>query len=62
MRILELDQTASGQWRYRILDVFDGETRIRVDWEWGTRSEQETENQARNRFGGYDKKVVLDWI
>lgn len=62
MRTLELDQTASGQWRYRILDTFDGESRIRVDWEWGTYCERETENQARNRFGGYDKMVILDWI
>lgn len=62
MRTLELDQQANGQWRYRVTQTLDRSTRILVDWEWGTYDETETIKQAKDRFGKFDKIIMLDWI
>ncbi len=62
MKTLELDQTSSGQWRYRILQLLDEEQSVKVDWQWGSFSEQETIRQAEGRFGSFEKIVILDWI
>lgn len=62
MRTLELDQQPNGQWRYRILETFEGRQWVKVDWEWGTFDEKETQEQAKDRFGSCDKIVILDWI
>jgi hypothetical protein len=59
---LELDQQASGQWRYRILQLLNEEQSVKVDWQWGSFSEQETIQQAEGRFGSFEKTVILDWI
>ena len=59
---LELDQQASGQWRYRILQLLNEEQSVKVDWQWGSFSEQETIRQAEGRFGSFEKIVILDWI
>jgi hypothetical protein len=59
---LELDQQASGQWRYRILQLLNEEQSVKVDWQWGSFSEQETIQQAKGRFGSFEKIVILDWI
>jgi len=61
MKTLELDQTTSGQWRYRILQLLNEEQSVKVDWQWGS-SEQETIRQAEGRFGSFEKIVILDWI
>jgi len=61
MKTLELDQTSSGQWRYRILQLLNEEQSVKVDWQWGS-SEQETIQQAKGRFGSFEKIVILDWI
>ena len=58
MRTLELDQAANGQWRYRVKN----NDSILVDWEWGTFEETETIKQAKDRFGKFDKIIMLDWI
>jgi hypothetical protein len=62
MKTLELDQQASGQWRYRILQLLNKEQSVKVDWQWGSFSEQETIQQAEGRFGSFEKTVILDWI
>ena len=62
MITLELDQQADGQWRYRILQTLDGNQSVKVDWQWGPFSEVEAIQQAKNRFGRFDKILVLDWI
>jgi hypothetical protein len=62
MKTLELDQQASGQWRYRILQLLNEEQSVKVDWQWGSFSEQETIRQAEGRFGSFEKIVILDWI
>jgi hypothetical protein len=62
MKTLELDQTSSGQWRYRILQLLNEEQSVKVDWQWGSFSEQETIQQAEGRFGSFEKIVILDWI
>jgi hypothetical protein len=62
MKTLELDQQASGQWRYRILQLLNKEQSVKVDWQWGSFSEQETTQQAKGRFGSFEKTVILDWI
>jgi len=62
MKTLELDQTSSGQWRYRILQLLNEEQSVKVDWQWGSLSEQETIQQAKGRFGSFEKIVILDWI
>jgi len=62
MKTLELDQQASGQWRYRILQLLNEEQSVKVDWQWGSFSEQETIQQAEGRFGSFEKTVILDWI
>jgi hypothetical protein len=62
MKTLELDQTSSGQWRYRILQLLNEEQSVKVDWQWGSFSEQETIQQAKGRFGSFEKIVILDWI
>jgi hypothetical protein len=62
MKTLELDQQASGQWRYRILQLLNKEQSVKVDWQWGSFSEQETIQQAKGRFGSFEKTVILDWI
>jgi hypothetical protein len=62
MNTLELDQQASGQWRYRILQLLNKEQSVKVDWQWGSFSEQETIQQAEGRFGSFEKTVILDWI
>lgn len=62
MITLELDQQANGQWRYRILETFEGRKSIKVDWEFGCFNEQETIQQAKDRFGRFDKVLILDWI
>lgn len=62
MRTLELDQQANEQWRYRVTQTLDRSTRILVDWEWGTYDETETIKQAKDRFGKFDKIIMLDWI
>ena len=62
MITLELDQQANGQWRYRILQTLDGNQSVKVDWQWGPFSEVEAIQQAKNRFGRFDKILVLDWI
>ena len=62
MKTLELDQTPSGQWRYRILQLLNEEQSVKVDWQWGSFSEQETIQQAEGRFGSFEKIVILDWI
>jgi len=62
MKTLELDQTPSGQWRYRILQLLNEEQSVKVDWQWGSFSEQETIQQAKGRFGSFEKIVILDWI
>ena len=62
MITLELDQQADGQWRYRILQTLDRNQSVKVDWQWGPFSEVEAIQQAKNRFGRFDKILVLDWI
>ena len=62
MITLELDQQADGQWRYRILQTLGGNQSVKVDWQWGPFSEVEAIQQAKNRFGRFDKILVLDWI
>lgn len=62
MITLELDQQANGQWRYRILQTLDGNQSVKVDWEWGPFSEVEAIQQAKDRFGRFDKILILDWI
>ena len=62
MITLELDQQADGQWRYRILQTLDGNQSVKVDWQWGPFSEVEAIQQAKNRFGRFDKILILDWI
>ena len=62
MKTLELDQTSSGQWRYRILQLLNEEQSVKVDWQWGSFSEQETIQQAKGRFGSFEKTVILDYI
>ena len=62
MITLELDQQADGQWRYRILQTLDGNQSVKVDWQWGPFREVEAIQQAKNRFGRFDKILVLDWI
>jgi hypothetical protein len=62
MKTLELDQQASGQWRYRILETFEGRRWVKVDWQWGSFSEQETIQQAEGRFGSFETTVILDYI
>jgi hypothetical protein len=62
MITLELDQQANGQWRYRILQCFHKEQFVKVDWQWGPFSEMETIQQAKDRFGRFDKILILDWI
>ena len=62
MKTLELDQQPNGQWRYRIHETFEGRRSIKVDWEFGCFSEQETIQQAKDRFGSFDKILILDWI
>jgi hypothetical protein len=62
MITLELDQQANGQWRYRILQCFHKEQFVKVDWQWGPFSEMETIQQAKERFGRFDKILILDWI
>lgn len=62
MRTLELDQQHNGQWRYRVLETFDNETKTIVDWQWGPDSEEETLKQATERFGPFSKVVIEDWI
>jgi len=62
MKTLELDQTSSGQWRYRILQLLNEEQSVKVDWQWGSFSEQETIQQAKGRFGSFEKIAILDWI
>ena len=62
MKTLELDQTSSGQWRYRILQLLNKEQSVKVDWQWGSFSEQETIQPAEGRFGSFEKTVILDWI
>ena len=62
MKTLELDQTSSGQWRYRILQLLNEEQSVKVDWQWGPFSEVEAIQQAKNRFGRFDKILILDWI
>ena len=62
MITLELDQQADGQWRYRILQTLDGNQSVKVDWQWGPFSEVEAIQQAKDRFGRFDKILILDWI
>ena len=62
MRTLELDQQHNGQWRYRVSETFDNETKIIVDWQWGPDSEEEALKQATERFGPFSKVVIEDWI
>ena len=62
MITLELDQQANGQWRYRILQTLGGNQSVKVDWEWGPFSEVEAIQQAKDRFGRFDKILILDWI
>ena len=62
MITLELDQQADGQWRYRILQTLDRNQSVKVDWQWGPFSEVEAIQQAKDRFGRFDKILVLDWI
>lgn len=62
MRTLELQQQANGQWRYRVTQTLDGNTRTLVDWQWGPYDEKETIKQAEERFGKCDKTVIEDWI
>ena len=62
MITLELDQQANGQWRYRILQVLDGNQSVKVDWELGPFNEVEEIQQAKDRFGRFDKILILDWI
>ena len=62
MITLELDQQADGQWRYRILQTLGGNQSVKVDWQWGPFSEVEAIQQAKNRFGRFDKILILDWI
>ena len=62
MITLELDQQPDGQWRYRILQTFDGKQSVKVDWEYGCHNERETIQQAKDRFGSFDKILILDWI
>jgi hypothetical protein len=60
MNTLELQQ-ASGQWRYRILafsQLLNEEQSVKVDWQWGSFNKQETIQQARDRFGSFEKIVI----
>lgn len=52
MKTLELQRTASGQFRYRILSAIDDTVRVSVDWEFGTYSKESTIEQAKDRFLG----------
>jgi hypothetical protein len=46
-RILELNESPSGQWRYRIVRD-DGV--IHVDWQWAGFTKEHAIQQARERF------------
>lgn len=69
MRILELEEQANRQWRYRVTQTLVGNTSTLVgntstlvDWQWGFYDETETIKQAEERFGKCEKVIVLDWI
>lgn len=52
--ILQAEQRHRWQFRYKIDEVLDGDRRTVVDWQWGPFTREETIDQAKSRFGGFD--------
>lgn len=55
MKTLQIEQTPSGQFRYRIITPFEDLSKtylVNVDWEFGTYSKESTIEQAKDRFLG----------
>ena len=57
MKTLELERAGS-QWRYRVLETFDGRQTVRVDWQFGPANKSETIKQAEARFGPFGKIII----
>jgi len=52
VKTLQIERTASGQYRYRIVSTVDDEMRVDVDWQFGSRDKADTILQAEDRFLG----------
>jgi len=53
MKTLQIEQTPSGQFRYRIVREFENTPNTRlvvIDWEFGPFDREETIEQAKERF------------
>jgi len=58
MKTLQIEQTPSGQYRYRIVSNFEdlADTRlVHMDWQFGNRDKADTILQAEDRFLGNEK-------
>jgi len=55
MKTLQIEQTPSGQYRYRIVSTLEDELHVDVDWQFGNRSKEDTILQAEDRFLGNAK-------
>ena len=55
VKTLQIEQTPSGQYRYRIVSTVEDELHVDVDWQFGNRSKEDTILQAEDRFLGNAK-------
>ena len=61
MKTLQIERTATGQFRYRIVSTFEDEMRVDVDWQFGNRSKEDTILQAEDRFLGNAKYDIENY-
>ena len=52
VKTLQIERTATGQYRYRIVSTVEDELHVDVDWQFGNRSKEDTILQAEDRFLG----------
>jgi hypothetical protein len=55
VKTLQIEQTPSGQYRYRIVSTVDDEMHVDVAWQFGSRNKADTILQAEDRFLGNAK-------
>ena len=55
VKTLQIERTATGQYRYRIVSTVEDELHVDVDWQFGNRDKADTILQAEDRFLGNEK-------
>lgn len=61
VKTLQIERTATGQYRYRIVSTVEDELHVDVAWQFGNRSKEDTILQAEDRFLGNAKYDIENY-